>query len=920
MLIALVLVGAFVGLLLAGIDGVIWGALIGFLISWVKQLSDRVAALEADEAMAKRVGPLPSAPASPQASDPIPPSAPHPAQAPPSALPEAVNLPEESVLHPGPQATTPEPSTPETSPDPPRPSTGEGAPAPRTAPRRGAATADRLSSAANRVTDSLKGWLTGGNVPVRVGVVLSLLGLAFFIREAIDRRLFNLPIEFRLVAVAAFGLGLLSVGWRLRDRRRVYALSLQGGGVAVLYLTAYSAFAVFDLLPAAAAFGLLLIFTAAGGTLAVLQDSRALAVLGIAGGFMAPVLASTGVSDHVLLFSYFAILNCAVAGVAWFKAWRSLNLLGFIFTFGICSYWGYQGYRAEQFATTEPFLVLFILMYTLIPVLFSYRHAPNLRGFVDGTLVFGTPIVGFGLQARLVGDTEYGLAISAVALSGLYVTVATFIHRGAKELRVLMEAFFGLAMVFLAIAVPLALDARWTSVAWALQGAAMVWLGSRQQRGLALLAGFALQLLAGGSFVAQSGAYTVESAPLINGFVLGAALIALAGGFSGWWLDRGEAPPVATRLLAPARWLLLGWSAAWWLWAGVAEIEHFLAPPQSLAAGLVFVAVTTAAAARAASGLQWPRLNAVGLVMVPAMPVAYLLFLADLSHPFAGFGWLAWPFALAVYYTFLRFREHRFPRMIVALHACGYWVLAALAASEAHWLVDRLGDGVWPIAAALTAVAAVLLTTLRARAAFHWPLTRHWDAYAGACAGVVALALALAVLVGNLLSPGDPSPLPYVPILNPLALATLFSLIVVWRWQPAVRWWPQGSRYGAQAVSVVGLGLLTMAVARTVHHWHGVPFDEEALADSFVLQSSLSIVWGMAGLFGMVLGARIRRRGVWVGGAALMTVVVVKLFLVDLANTGDFARVVSFLGVGVLLLVVGYFAPAPPRMEAEGPR
>lgn len=88
---------------------------------------------------------------------------------------------------------------------------------------------------------------------------------------------------------------------------------------------------------------------------------------------------------------------------------------------------------------------------------------------------------------------------------------------------------------------------------------------------------------------------------------------------------------------------------------------------------------------------------------MPAMPVAYLLFQADGSHPFAGFGWLAWPSALAVYYAFLRFREHRFPRIVVGLHAFGYWVLAALVAGEAHWLVDRLGDGVWPFAASMAA-------------------------------------------------------------------------------------------------------------------------------------------------------------------------------------------------------------------------
>jgi uncharacterized membrane protein len=75
-------------------------------------------------------------------------------------------------------------------------------------------------------------------------------------------------------------------------------------------------------------------------------------------------------------------------------------------------------------------------------------------------------------------------------------------------------------------------------------------------------------------------------------------------------------------------------------------------------------------------------------------------------------------------------------------------------------------------------------------------------------------------------------------------------------------------------------------------------------------------VWGIAGLAAMLVGTRTARRLVWMAGATLMAVVVAKLFLVDLGNTGTLARVVSFLGVGVLLLVVGYFAPVPPRARA----
>src|SRR6185295_1767340 len=136
-----------------------------------------------------------------------------------------------------------------------------------------------------------------------------------------------------------------------------------------------------------------------------------------------------GSGNHVALFSYYAVLNLAVVGVAWFKSWRVLNVLGFAFTFGIGGLWGYDAYRPELFATTEPFLVLFVAMYMLIPVLFASRSQPQLKGFVDGTLVFGTPLVGFALQSQLVANTEYGLAISALVLAAAYVGVATFIYR-----------------------------------------------------------------------------------------------------------------------------------------------------------------------------------------------------------------------------------------------------------------------------------------------------------------------------------------------------------------------------------------------------------------------------------------------------------------------------------------------------------
>ena len=111
--------------------------------------------------------------------------------------------------------------------------------------------------------------------------------------------------------------------------------------------------------------------------------------------------------------------------------------------------------------------------------------------------------------------------------------------------------------------------------------------------------------------------------------------------------------------------------------------------------------------------------------------------------------------------------------------------------------------------------------------------------------------------------------------------------------------------------------LLTAAIVRAVHHYTGVPWDYDSLYASVVVQTSLSIFWGLLGFAGMIWGAKDKSRKIWLAGAGFMALVVIKLFLVDLGNTGTVARIISFIGIGALLLVVGYFAPAPPRREKQ---
>ena len=84
--------------------------------------------------------------------------------------------------------------------------------------------------------------------------------------------------------------------------------------------------------------------------------------IGSLAGFAAPLIASSGSGNHVALFGYYLVLDIAIAAVAWKRAWRPLNLLAFLGTYGVASFWGVVSYRADDFASTEPFVLAFWLL------------------------------------------------------------------------------------------------------------------------------------------------------------------------------------------------------------------------------------------------------------------------------------------------------------------------------------------------------------------------------------------------------------------------------------------------------------------------------------------------------------------------------------------------------------------------------
>lgn len=220
------------------------------------------------------------------------------------------------------------------------------------------------------------------------------------------------------------------------------------------------------------------------------------------------------------------------------------------------------------------------------------------------------------------------------------------------------------------------------------------------------------------------------------------------------------------------------------------------------------------------------------------------------------------------------------------------------------------------VLAAVASVATMLVRRLSAPIGPRAALYRLWGA------GPVLLVGSVGLVLATLTQDGAMTPLAYIPVFNPLALAAAAVLGVALIWIVMVR-----SAIGEPVCTLVWelrwvwwallIFCLSAELARSIHHLRGMPLTWDGLYTTALFQTSLAMLWSVIALGLMLWGSRRRSRSAWFAGVSVLGLTVVKLFLVDLAGVGAVARIVSFIGVGLLILVIAFVAPAPPREEVE---
>jgi uncharacterized membrane protein len=389
----------------------------------------------------------------------------------------------------------------------------------------------------------------GAQIFNRVGVIALLIGATWFLKLAMDNHWIG-PLG-RVVAGLFAGAGV--VVWSERFRHRgfpAFSYSLKAIGSGVLYLSLWAAFQLYHLLPAEAALGAMILITAWNAYMAWAQNSELLAAYALAGGLATPLLLSTGGNHEIFLFTYLLAIDIATVVLVRLKPWPRLLLGAFPATVVYFITWYMQFYTREDLLVTSIFIALFFLVFASVSIGSSEATDDTSRRSLKAVIAeILLPLA----NAAFVSLAFYSVLQDSghhVFLPWLMILLAAT-YLGLMRLpqsKVSAAIHLSLAVVFLTIAIPLKASGHWITVAWFVEGVALVWVAGRVSAG------------------ASDEASLSDSRSVLRWLASGALLLGLGGLFSvSFWFDSTLQRPFFNADFATALIGIAAFAAAAWL-------------------------------------------------------------------------------------------------------------------------------------------------------------------------------------------------------------------------------------------------------------------------------------------------------------------------------------------------------------------
>jgi len=318
----------------------------------------------------------------------------------------------------------------------------------------------------------------GENLINKIGIVITVIGVAIGAKYSIDHQLIS-PLT-RILLGYLMGFGLLATGLKLKHKYENYSAVLVSGAMSIMYFITYFAFSFYDLIPQVPSFLLMVIFTVATVYAALKYNKQVIAHIGLVGAYAVPFLLSKDSGNAAILFSYVSIINIGILIISFRKDWKPLYYVSFLLSWLIYLTWLNLNYQSsEHFALGLIFAAVFFAIFYLTFLAYNLRGKANFDT-EDRLLLLANSGVFFGIGYYILNNHEAGTDFSGAFTAGnalVHLIVSAVIYRQKLADRNLFYFAAGLFIVFITITIPVQFDGKWVTVLWVGEAALLFWIG-----------------------------------------------------------------------------------------------------------------------------------------------------------------------------------------------------------------------------------------------------------------------------------------------------------------------------------------------------------------------------------------------------------------------------------------------------------
>ncbi len=368
----------------------------------------------------------------------------------------------------------------------------------------------------------------GINLLSKIGIATLVLGIAYFVKYAIDQNWIN-EIGRVAIGVAAGGL-LLGIAHKLRKNYRTFSSLLVGGGIAALYITIAFAFWEYKLFSQSIAFTLLIFITALSVLLSISYDRRELAIFSLLGGFASPLMVSSGTGNYIVLFTYLLVLNTGILVLAFKKNWKILGILSYILSAIFYLGWLFRSFE-DQYAGAAVFaLLFFVQFYTLI--LINYFKAQERKMTpLQATLMLSNNLLLFSAGLYIFHDFSINLKGVCVIMQAMLNAIPLWlVLKDKAENKNMLYLLLSLVLTFVTLAAPVQLRGGAITMFWAAEAAILLFLFQQSKIKIFRTGYFIVQIITIAAIIMDwvkyygNGTYPSSVSPFVTGMIVVASL------------------------------------------------------------------------------------------------------------------------------------------------------------------------------------------------------------------------------------------------------------------------------------------------------------------------------------------------------------------------------------------------------------